>query len=222
MTFNPINFAEDTSFERHILEILGNYRTQVDPPRNIYNNNGITGEIRTAEEGVRLREELRNSRHSLSFGAAYKVLDILIEHVVRANDPSIERLSFIDKNKTLETRPKILPPPLNSHLELWSRLAILYSVFQEARHAVVHRRCQLTNTGDLEIHDNQNKHTHTITSCKISFFVAAVHTVAGLLINAHSDNRRTKFATWYLNKLQSRDIVCRHWLQLILMLIGGF
>ena len=109
MTFNPINFAEDTSFERHILEILGVHRTQVDPPRNIYNNNGITGEIGTAEEGVRLREELRNSLRSLSFGAAYKALDILIEHVVRANDPSIGRLSFIDKNKTLETLPQILP-----------------------------------------------------------------------------------------------------------------
>ena len=160
--------------------------------------------IGTAEEGTRLREELRSSLYSLSFGAAYKVLDILVEHIARANNPSVGRLSFIDKNRILETRPQILPPPLNFHLELWSRLATLYSIFQEARHAVVHRRCQLTNSGDLEIYDDKKWHAHTITSCEIDFFVAAVQTIAGLVINTHDDNRRTRFATWYLNKLQSR------------------
>jgi len=85
MTFNSLDFADDTAFERFALDQLGAHRVRVAEPKYIYGRRGITGKLGMAEEGTRLREELRHSLRPLGFGAAYKVLDMLVEYVLRAN-----------------------------------------------------------------------------------------------------------------------------------------
>jgi hypothetical protein len=206
MTFNPADFTDDTDFERFMLNSLGTHRIQVTEPKYIYDNRNrsITGKLGMAEEGTRAREELRYSLHPLGFAAAYKVLDMLVEYVLRANGAPAGRLTFKWKRKNLQKQPITLPPPLNAHLELWDRLAVLYTKFQDARHAVTHRRCQVTKVGALEIFDDKRQRTDTISSAEIGFFAAAVHAGAELVIGVRDDSRRTNIAMWYLDKLQSR------------------
>ena len=204
MTFNPFDLADDTDFECFVLDLLGTHRVGVTEPKYIYDKRGITGKLGMAEEGTQARERLRRSLHPLEFGAAYKVLDMLVQHVLRANGVAAGHLRFKHKTKALERRPSTLPAPLDSRPELWDRLAALYTTFQEARHAVTHRRCQSTAAGDLKIFDKEHQLVDTIVSAEIGFFAAAVHVVAELVVGACDDNRRANMAMWYLNKLQSR------------------
>lgn len=127
MTFDPADFADDTGFERSVLARLGTHRVRVAEPKYIYDRRGITGKLGMAEEGTGPREELRHSLHPLGFGAAYKVLDMLVEHVLRANGTLAGRLTFQEKRKALARRPSTLPAPLNARPELWDRLAALYT-----------------------------------------------------------------------------------------------
>jgi hypothetical protein len=210
VTFNPAEFADDTDLERLVLERLGTHRVRVADPHAIYDRRGKAGGWNTTvrvgmvEEGIGPREELRRSLRPLGFAAAYKVLDMLVEHVLQANGAGTARLTFQQKTRSLRRRPTNLPVPLDTHPGLWDRLAALYARFQEPRHAVTHRRAQATAAGDLEIYDDGRQLVDTISNTEIESFAAAVHTAAELVIDARDDSRRANIAAWHLNTLRSR------------------
>jgi hypothetical protein len=204
MTFNSLEFADDTAFERFALDQLGAHRVRVAEPKYIYGRWGITGKLGMAEEGIRLREELRHSLRPLGFGAAYKVLDMLVEHALRAKRTVTGRLTFHQKRKDLARRPRTLPMPLDARPELWDRLATLYIALGNARDAVTHRRFMVTQAGDLQIFDDRRHLIDTIASAENEYFAAAVHAVAELVINARDDSRQANIVAFHLNALQSR------------------
>ncbi len=94
--------------------------------------------------------------------------------------------------------------PLDARPELWDRLVALYIALENARHAVTHRRFQVTHAGDLQIFADSRHLVDTITNAENEYFVAAVHAVAELLINARDDNRQASIVAFHLNALQSR------------------
>ena len=211
MAFNATDFADDTDFERFALERLGPHRVHVGEPGAIFhyeaNPSGGGRSIISvgggAAVGAQAREELRQSLRPLGFGAAYKVLDMLVEHVLRANGVTAVRW-FAQKTKALATRPASLPVPLDARPELWDRIAPTYIALQDARHAVTHRRAQVTPTGELEVYDENRALTDTIAGAELAAFAAATHTLAEIVIDGDSDPRRVNIVTWHLNELQSR------------------
>jgi hypothetical protein len=175
MAFNATDFADDTDFERFTLERLGPHRVRVGEPRASYhyetNPSGGGRSSISAEGGVaagaRGREELRQSLRPLRFGAAYKVLDMLVVHVLQANGVTpIE--NFTQKTKALAIRPASLPVPLDARPELWDRIAQTYIALKDARHAVTHRRAEVTPSGGLEVYDNNRAVTDTITGAELT------------------------------------------------------
>ena len=129
---------------------------------------------------------------------------MLVEHVLRANNPGTGRLTFTDKLGAIAKRPSALPVPLDAHTELWDRLAALYKMLLDARHAVTHRRFQVTQAGDLQIFDEGRRPIDTIVCSDSEHFGAAVHAVAELAINTRDDRRQANIVTFHLNALQSR------------------
>jgi hypothetical protein len=208
VAFTPVDFAEDTDFERFVLDRLGTHRVRPAEPDIIHDVRGVSGGTTVmagaAVAGAGLREELRRSLHPLGFGAAYKVLDMLVEHVLRANGTSAARLTFKEKKRALAKRPHVLPVPLDGHPDLWDRLSRLYVELQQGRHAVTHRRAQPTAAGDLEIYDGARRLIGTVASAEIEAFAAAVHAVAELVIDASDENRRVSIVAWHLNALRPR------------------
>jgi hypothetical protein len=209
MAFSAADFADDTDFERFILDRLGTHRVRVASPGAIHDHRGAAGHghviigVGAAEGGGRRRQELRQSLRPVGFGAAYKILDLLVEHVLRANGhTSIKQ--FATKTAALAQQPTSLPVPLDSHPGFWDRMASLYGNLQEARHAVTHRRTQVTPGGDLEIYDNQTQIIDTVTSAEIASFVAAVHALAEGVIGGVQDERQINIVAWHLNALQPR------------------
>lgn len=208
MNFAPADFAEDTDLERFVLDRLGTHRVRPVEPDAIHDircaPGSVTIKVGAAVAGTGRREELRRALHPLGFGAAYKVLDMLVEHVLRANGASAGRLTFEKKTRALAKRPRMLPVPLGGRPDLWDRLSRLYVDLEQGRHAVTHRRAQVTAAGDLEIYDNARRLIDTIASADIGAFAAAVHAVAELVIDASDDHRRVSIAAWHLNALRAR------------------
>lgn len=175
MTFDPAEFSDDTDFERFVLERLGARRIQILEPKYIHEEGNIVGILGVAMEGNKALTDLKESLRPLAFGAAYKVLDMLIEHVMRDNKVQNKRMSFSDKSRFLSQPAKRkLPFPLTSEMDLWDRLGILYVAFQEARYAVTHRRCQPTSVGDLTFFDNQRNCNDTLLIDEIVVFAALI------------------------------------------------
>jgi hypothetical protein len=212
VSFSASEFAEDTELERFVLKLLGAHHIRVAEPSATHDMRGRVGgvggniyvKVGAAVAGGAAREELVRSLRPLVFGAAYKVLDLLVEHVLRADGAGPGRLTFQRKSAILARRPSQLPVPLDSHPDLWDRLAEIYKALQEARHAVTHRRAQATAEGDLEIYDDRRQISDTVASHEISCFAAAVHAMAELLIDGQTDARRFNIVAFYLNVLQPR------------------
>jgi hypothetical protein len=213
MPFSRSGFADDTDYERFALDRLGPHRVRIAEPRLIYHDEanpegGRRGSMivkgGTAVEGAEGREDLRRSLRPLGFGAAYKVLDMLVEHVLRANGVVGPRMTFAQKRNALSTRPATLPVPLDSRPELWDRMAKVYVALEETRHAITHRRAQVTSSGDLEIYDDSRARIDTITTAEAAAFAAAVHALAEAVIDGDGDPRRAAIVAWHLNTLTSR------------------
>jgi hypothetical protein len=207
VNFSPGDFAEDTDFERFVLDRLGTHRPRPPEPGSTHDLRGqrpsISIQLGTVVSGEERRQELLRSLRPLGFGAAFKVLDMLIEHVLRANGASARHLRFSDKRDALTARPAQLPVPLDGRPDLWDRLAAVYVAFEEARHAVTHRRAQVTETGDLEVYES-GRLSDTVTSDEMQAFAGAVHAAAELVIDGTDDTRRAGIVAWCLNELQTR------------------
>jgi hypothetical protein len=129
---------------------------------------------------------------------------MLVEHVLRANGAAASWLRRFDQKRALlVSRPTHLPIPLDTQPALWDRFAKLYAGFQEARHAITHRRATLS-AGDLRIYDDQRRPIDTVTSDEIGAFAAAVHALAELVIEGSDDSRRLSMVAWHLNALNTR------------------
>jgi hypothetical protein len=213
VVFNPTEFAGDTDYERFTLDRLGLHRVRISEPGLIYHDEAnpeggrrgsMTVKVGSAVMGAEAREELRRSLRPLGFGAAYKTLDMLVEHVLRANGVGGARVSFVQKRNALSARPVTLPVPLDGRPDLWDRMATLYLAFEEARHAITHRRAQVTESGDLEVYDNSRGLIDTIASAEVAAFAAAVHALAEAVIDVDRDGRRAAIVAWHLNTLAPR------------------
>ena len=211
MAFSTTAYAEDTDFERFVLDVLGTHRIRIADPTAIHDIRGkkngggnIFVKVGAAAMGGGGREQVVRSLRPLGFGAAYKVLDLLVEHVLRANGATSGKLPFQQKSQMLTQRPAILPVPLDTRPDLWDRLAKLYNALQEARHAVTHRRATATAAGDLEIYDANGQLIDTVSSNEISSFAAAIHATSELVIEGQSDDRRLNIIAWHTNALQPR------------------
>lgn len=212
MPFSPADFADDTDFERLVLDRLGTHLVRPAAPGAVHDVRGeqaggrgsATVFVGTAEGGAARVEELLRLLRPIGFGAAYKVLDLLVEHVLRANGATSPKLSFETKSQLLANRPGILPAPLDQQPELWDRLAVLYVAFVEPRHAVTHRRASATTSGDLDVYDNARQRVDTVTADEIGSFNAAVHATAELVMAASNDTRWLGIVRWHLNALARR------------------
>jgi hypothetical protein len=211
MAFRSKDFADDTEFERLVLERLGTYRVKVADADMVYHlgedgpgTRAIHVSLETVIGGAGLVEELRRDLHPLGFGAAYKVLDQLVEHVLRDNGASSGRLTFAAKLKAVTKRPAKLPKPLDSRPDIWDRLAALYVAFVDARHAVTHRRASADANGDLQVFDDSGRQTDTVTDEEIRNFAGAIHSIAELVIEQSDDERRFGIASWHLNGVRAR------------------
>lgn len=206
VAFSKKDFADRTDFERFVLTELGVHRIRIDDPSVIHDLRSGGGIVARAK-GVsmsRAKQKLAARVRPLSFAAAYKVLDLLVEEVLRANKLLSTHLGFKQKIRKVQIRPAALPHPLAMRPALWDRLAKLFDAFLEARNAVTHRRSDRTPNGGLDVYDNGGTKLDTIGADELAHFVTAVHATAEAVIVAQTDERELDVLAWHLNQLAHR------------------
>jgi hypothetical protein len=128
---------------------------------------------------------------------------MLVEHVLRSNGAS-GRLTFAHKTQALRSRPSNLPVPFASHADLWDRLAGVYRAFQDARHALTHRRAGTATAGGLRVYDDGGHQTDVITCLEITSFAAVALGSSDLVVTSSEDSRQLRELAWHLNQLRAR------------------
>ncbi|MGE0822685.1 MAG: hypothetical protein AB7G75_06165 [Candidatus Binatia bacterium] len=128
----------------------------------------------------------------LIFVAAYKILDLFVEFVLKlkGQTPPQEGWSFEKKKNLLANRSYQLPSILSPTDEIWDRMVALYTNLSEARHCVVHRRSNQNSDGTLFIQDRSGNALLPLTAQEQEKFAEATYVLSESVTRQEISNRQ--------------------------------
>jgi hypothetical protein len=101
--------------------------------------------------GTGLRDDLLRNLRPLLFGAAWKILDNVIEYGINLAPGAKEKVTIRHKREKASAGPV---RPFDTENELWVRISGIYDGTAEARHCLIHRGFELAPDGTMtKIHD---------------------------------------------------------------------
>ena len=220
MPTNLTEFADDTSFERYLLDRAtpllpraegtsvielgegGSHGVAVGvPPAMVYVSAGDS----TRSQGDQLStDDIR----PLLFGAAWKVLDLLCELALeQAGVVHDHGWRYTIAFKVREATSGSVAPalPFDGHPDLWVRIMRVYASTEELRNSLVHRRLVITPaTGDISGVGTQGRTAPApVTAGEQSAFCQVAVGAAEAVISGTLPTRRTDQLAWVLDQLAS-------------------
>jgi hypothetical protein len=211
-------FEDDTGFERLILDratpllprsengsvidlrSVGSTGTDVTP---------VTVSISAGDSSRSPNDELSmDDLRPFIFGAAWKVLDFLVELSFEMNDvpPDRRGREYTIAKKAGEAARGLVDPvaPFDSHAPLWSRLLHVYSSTKELRHSLVHRRFKVDpDTGEVTGEPRPGESARPLTAAEQTDFCRAAQGVAQAVIDRTLSTRRANQLGWSLDQLSA-------------------
>ena len=209
-------FSDDTGYERLVLATMAG--ADQPPPGAVFSRDDLRGGQRHFERGLhdslsagRIADVLGRFR-PLVFGAAYKVIDQLVEMVMRLNHEPCPsgRWTFQGKQTYVRKGPGSLPAPLDRLLGHWSRVVALYERFAEHRHALVHRRAEVRADGSLTATDRSGSSLSPVSAAEQEAFAQLAQLLAATVMTGSADARLRNSLAWQLDALD-----CHHGLSLL-------
>lgn len=156
--------------------------------------------------GAQARQDLIDRLRPLFFGAAWKVLDLVVELAFYADGlrPQTPGRWRIDEKQQLAKCHRGQCPPWPAHPDLWERICELYAETVEARHCLVHRRFALSPIGDMtDIRDRSGVRKPDVTAAEQEFFSKAAQWVAASTLASALSNRDRSALAWLLDQLSA-------------------
>lgn len=153
--------------------------------------------------GEPLRQELIQSLRPLLFGAAWKVIDLMIElGLNRSTGASANKVWPIASKQQEAKNGRGDCPPLSSELDIWRRLANSYAATVEARHCLIHRDFQFSTDGDMtSIVDRNGATQPNVTLLEQEAFCRLSRLTADAVISGQLTARNKAAIVWYLDRL---------------------
>ena len=204
-----LEFEDDTAYEHLVLTTI------VDAERTAAGRQSVGGwDLRAGRQiilvalgdsmGASHASEALRPMRILVFGAAYKVLDLLLEFTMKVNNEPFfkgaSRWTMADKlNYATSKAPAQLPVPLNQ--QHWKALCALYSKWLEPRHSVVHRKAQLAPDGSLVGQDRNGNSLPPVTAASQDSFAETMSLVADSVINSVWARQGERRIEWLLDRL---------------------
>jgi hypothetical protein len=200
---------ESTAFERWTLEALVPL-----PARRPHNGivDAATNEATLTVESVVQRmyvgagvREVRVDLRPLAFGAAWKILDLLLElaYANAGTKAAGGRLRIATKENLARQGHGVLAPLTADHT-LWGMLTSTYAATTQARHSLVHRRAEVDQvTGSLTGCDDSGQPLVPITAGQQEAFCRAVQRTAMAALAGHIGRRERADLAWQLDQLQA-------------------
>jgi hypothetical protein len=120
----------------------------------------------------------------LVFGAAWKILDILVEHAMShaGMNPHGKRLAIESKVKAMATG-SISIEPIASDAEIWNRTCAAYVRTEQYRHSIVHRRVSIQTDGSFAGVDRAGNTLQALSALEQTAFCKAVQRIAASVIS---------------------------------------
>jgi hypothetical protein len=201
-------FEESTAFERWTLEALVPL-----PPRRPHqgvkdvatNSVWLTVEsavVRMYAGGV---QEVHIDLRPLAFGAAWKVLDLLLELAyANAGTTAAGGWLAIAKKERLARQGHGVLAPLTADRTLWRTLTSTYAATTHARHSLVHRRAEVDRViGSLTGRDHSGQPLVPITAEQQEAFCRAVQRAAMAALAGQISRRERADLAWQLDQLRA-------------------
>jgi hypothetical protein len=202
-------FQDDTAFERFVLD-----RTMpLLPPQEAKQVIDLRGsdvnpvEVSSVETSRGPSSEVRvDDLRPLIFGAAWKVLDLLIELALEiAGIPHDDDQRYSFDTKAGKAGGGAVPAvvPFDARPDLWSRLMRLYASTETLRHRLVHGQIKVDPvTGDMEaVPEPGQPATRPIAASEQSAFCQAAQGAAEAVVTEALSTRRRRQFCWVLDQL---------------------
>jgi hypothetical protein len=202
----PVEFEEATAFERLALAegfpLLATANTTLD----LRGGRSAIVDVVCIENGAEARQHLIDRLRPLLFGAAWKVLDLLLELSLHLDGrrPNNGTTWTIAEKRSHASQHRGRSLPWTSHRDLWGRVCRVYCSTAEARHALVHRRFLLSQPGDMtDIRDKIGVRRPDVTVREQEAFAQLAERVAAPTIAATLRKRERSAIAWLLDCLQA-------------------
>jgi hypothetical protein len=204
------DFRDDTPYERLVLETIVDPNKA--PPGAVFATNDIRGTgPKSFGRGMHVSagsgavESFAARFRPLAFGAAYKILDLMVEMTMRLNGEPCpggrwtftQKIAFIGRGT-----PAHLPSSLDLAPDLWLRTTRLYVAFEEHRHSVVHRRTRVEANGDVTGSDRAGHPLAPVSVLEQDALSRLAAALAVALIQANASQRQLNMIGWSLDALQ--------------------
>jgi hypothetical protein len=198
------DFRDSTAFERLALEQAAGLLPTTPPGRRggavdlRQNKTFVSVGAIEVGGGAEAVERLHLSLRPLMFGAAWKVLDLMIE--LALGPPRGSRWSIEEKRNHALARTVPHLSPFENSDPCWPAAFDIYAHTVELRHGLTHRAVDVSSARDLTVVD-RNGATHTLTADEqLSFCRAAQRLTEGILAGSIS-NRDYDDLCWQLRSL---------------------
>lgn len=213
-------FEDDTAFERYVLDRATPLMPKSQGTSVIelgeFNSTGVSVGAQPAMAYVGTTDFAGSAGDQLSaddirpliFGAAWKVLDQLIEFALeRAGVSHDRKWDYSIKSKVGKAaNGNVMPvPPFDGRPDLWSPVIRTYASTQVLRNSLTHRRLKVDPvTGDINGVPRPGESTPTaLTIGEQSAFCRVAVGVAGAVINGQLPTRLANQLSWTLDQLTS-------------------
>jgi len=154
--------------------------------------------------GGAAREALINELRPLFFGAAWKVLDLLLELAFHQHGlaPTRPGKWTIAEKEAHAVSNLGSCPPISSDRDIWTRICALYANTVEARHCLVHRRFVLSSLGDMtQIQAPSGALQPDLTAMEQEAFCRTAQSIAAACLASRFTNRERIDLIWWLDQL---------------------
>jgi len=194
-------FEESTAFERWTLEALvplpprRPHQAVKDAAANhVWITTG-TAVVRVYAGGV---QEVHVDLRPLAFGAAWKVLDLLLELAyANAGTTAASGRLTIAKKENLARQGHGTLAPLTTDRALWRTLTSTYAATKQARHSLVHRRAEVDPaTGTLTGRDDSGQPLVPITAEQQEAVCRAVERAGTAVLAGQISGRERSDLAW--------------------------
>lgn len=202
------DYDEDTAFERLLLERvspivppdIGTATATYDVEKNSMAM--ATGLQETV--GMTLADAVEQlGIVPLAFGAAWKVIDLLVEYAFAAAGlaPGRGTRWTITEKVRLARRASGQASPISPDVAVWTRVLTAYAAAEDVRHSLVHRRAEVDSHGAITGYDKTGAPLRPLVQDEQLAFCRAAQIVATAMIGGSLSTRNRNELCWHLDQL---------------------
>lgn len=211
---NLSEFADESAFERYVIDRAAPLLPLPEGTSKVELSVAVNGDVSPGTHMfINLTESLGSSPQGLTidnvrpllFGAGWKILDLLTELALEqagvAHDQG-SRYTIKRKADLARSGQVAATAPFGTQADLWSRVMATYAATMELRHSLVHRRINVSASGEISgVLSSGVQTSLTVTAEQQLRFCNMVAGATDAILSVSLPKRRLDRLRWVLDEL---------------------